>query len=69
MARRWCHAETRRVPAASLVVRVPREDLEEIRARQEQLKASMRTHRVPHPAELPVAVLLAHRAVRLGGGA
>lgn len=46
-----------------------REDLDGIRSRQERLKVSMRTYNVRHPADLPLQVILAHRAVRLGGGA
>ena len=62
---RWGHAPTRRVPAPELVVTVAQDDLDQVKECQESLKASMRAHHVRHPADLPVEVILAHRAARL----
>ena len=62
---RWCHAPTRRVPAPELVVTVAPEDLDQVKQRQNDLKTSMRTYNVRHPADLPMDVILAHRAARL----
>jgi hypothetical protein len=47
------------------VVTVAPEDLEQVRQRQNDLKTSMRSHNVRHPADLPIEVILAHRAARL----
>ncbi len=41
--------------------------LDLIRGRQRSLQASMRNHRVRHPSDLPIRVLLSHRAARLAG--
>jgi len=62
---RWGHAPTRRVPAPELVVTVAQDDLDQVKQRHESLKASMRANHVRHPADLPVEVILAHRAARL----
>jgi len=62
---RWCHAPTRMVPAPELVVTVAQDDLDQVKECQESLKASMRAHHVRHPADLPVEIILAHRAARL----
>jgi hypothetical protein len=47
---------------------IPPRDLARIRARQHRLKETMRDHHVTHPEDLPLPVILAHRAVRLAGG-
>ncbi len=45
---------------------IAQEDLARVQARQRLVTEAMRTHRVRHPADLPVPVILWLRAARLG---
>jgi len=45
-------------------IRIDPAGLAAVRERQVALRASMQTYHVRHPADLPIPVLLAHRADR-----
>jgi len=47
---------------------IDRQTLQVIRARQYDLQQSMRDHKVLRPADLPLPVIMYHRAQRLRGG-
>ncbi len=47
---------------------IPPEDLARVKDRQGRLKEAMRDQGVTHPEDLPLPVILATRADRLGGG-